>query len=82
MSFKREVLEKLNKIEDKVTLHTVQLEVNNVVLKEHHKRSTLLEEQFKPVEKHVMLMNTIAKVIVAAGAAIATGASIYNYLVR
>ncbi len=75
MSFKKEVMEKLVKIE-------VQLGVNTEVLAEHQRRSTNLEERVKPLESSHVFFNKLAKAIIAFIAVIASIASIYSYLVK
>lgn len=75
MSFKKEVVDKLVKIE-------IQLGVNNRILDEHHKRSTLMEERIKPLEASHVFFNKLSKAIIAFIAIIASIASIYSYLVK
>lgn len=42
-----------------------QSAVHNTLLKEHERRSTLLEEQFKPIQAHVTLVQRILYVLAA-----------------
>lgn len=66
MSFQREIVDRLGRID-------VQLGIYNHELMEHVKRSTMLEERMIPVEKHVDFISKLAKLVLAvvtAGAAI------------
>jgi hypothetical protein len=54
---------KLDKIVDDVGEIKVHLGVYNVQLKEHMKRTELLEKKLEPVEKHVERLNGILKLI-------------------
>lgn len=64
------IYKQLDRIESRLDSADKMLERNTVSLEEHIKRTNLLEEEFKPVKRHVELMNAVAKVIsVAAGAA-------------
>jgi len=65
---------KLNKIESKVDkiderLDSVDkhLAVYNEQLKQHIKRTELLESEFVPIKSHVALMNSLAKIIIFLG---------------
>ena len=84
MSFKKDVITKLDVISEKQIDHTIQLASNTRILEEHHKRSTNLEERVAPIENHVMFINKAVKVlsaILAACAAIAgTLAALNSYL--
>lgn len=73
MSFKKDVLEKLSKIES-------QLAVNNKILETHERRSTNLEERVKPLEDSHIFFNKMAKVVSGLVALCAGIAAIYRYL--
>lgn len=73
MDLTKLILEKLDKIDEKQTEHTVQLAINSQILAEHHKRSTMLEERMKPIENHVVYIRKTLKML---GAIIATATSI------
>lgn len=73
MSFKKEVREALTEIK-------VEIAKNTTVLLEHHVRSSNLEARFKPVEKHVLVINSIAKILAGVIATLAAAGSIYHYL--
>jgi hypothetical protein len=57
------VEDKLDKVVDAISGINVTLAKQAVVLEEHVKRSTMLEEQFKPVRKHVDIVNGILKLM-------------------
>jgi hypothetical protein len=59
--FTEEVIVRLTKIES-------HLDRNTEVLNEHHKRSTQLEERFKPVEDHVEFLRKLGKFVIAIAA--------------
>lgn len=69
MGFKTDVIGKLDKIETKLVEHTVELSKNTHVLQEHHVRSSNLEARFKPIEKHVLVVNSLVKIAIALCAA-------------
>lgn len=74
MSFKKEVLEKLDKLADKQQDHTIELAKNTMVLNEHHVRSTNHEARLKPLEDHVKFIQKSMKVfgwLIAVGAGLA-----------
>lgn len=58
----RKLDEKLDKIDGRLDALTVNLAENTASLKEHMRRTELLENQVKPIEAHVHLMNNAAKV--------------------
>jgi archaellum component FlaC len=55
--------DKLDRINDKIANIDVTLAKQSVILDEHIKRSNMLEEKMKPVEKHVAIINTIFKIL-------------------
>jgi len=67
--------EKLDKIVEKISSIDVTLAVNTESLVQHIKRTNLLEEQLRPVSKHVAMMEGAFKVIgiLASVAAFAVG---------
>lgn len=80
MSFKREVLEKLDKIESRITEQVVNLALNTKVLDEHHKRSTQLEERVKPLEQSHLFTSKLLKAAMSTVAIVAACASAYHYI--
>lgn len=75
MTFQKDVLGRLEKI-------SIQLAVNTKILDEHQRRSTQLEERFKPIEEHVVFVNKLAKIIAATAALGASFAGIIGYFFR
>lgn len=57
------IITKIDKIVDDVGEIKVQMGVYNTQLKEHMKRTDLLEKKFEPVEKHVERVNGVLKLI-------------------
>lgn len=55
---------KLDKIEDQISSINVTLAAQHVSLKEHIKRTNLLEKKLEPVEKHVYNMQGVVKVLI------------------
>jgi hypothetical protein len=87
MSFKKEVIKRLDRIDshlsdqDKIiTSHTVEMRVYNKELADHTKRSTMLEERFKPIEDIQIFWNKFTKVALAVVSVVATVATIYYRL--
>ena len=58
--------DKLEKLDERLDTISTTLAVNTQSLKEHMKRTEMLESELKPVKAHVQLMNALAKVGVAA----------------
>lgn len=70
------VLEKLDKIDERVDRIDVTMAKQEVVLEEHVRRTNILqdrvekheakiEEDLKPIKKHVVMVNAIVKILVA-----------------
>lgn len=55
--------EKLDKIQEDIGEIKTHLAVYNEQLKVHIKATRMLEEQMKPVQKHVQIMNLIWKIL-------------------
>lgn len=75
MRFKEEVRQNLTEIK-------IELAKNTQVLLDHHVRSSNLEARFKPIERHVIVVSSITKIVLsvlAGGAAIAT---IYSHFFK
>ncbi len=53
----------LDRIEERLTSIDATLIRNTVSLEEHVKRTAMLEERFKPVEKHVWLIQGALRLI-------------------
>lgn len=48
--------EKIDKIADKISNIDITLGKQSVILEEHVRRTNLLEEQIKPIERHVNMV--------------------------
>lgn len=55
--------DKLDKVSDKIASIDVTLAAQHESLKEHMRRTLLLEEQLEPVKKHVSMVNGALKLI-------------------
>lgn len=55
--------DKLDGVKTDISAINVTLAKQSVILDEHVKRTNLLEEQLKPVEDHVKLIKSIAKIV-------------------
>lgn len=79
MSFQKDILVRLDKIDDRLTAQTIQLELQNKELTEHTRRSTHLESRVIPLEQSHVFWNKLSKTVltlIATGAACAT---MYRY---
>lgn len=63
MSDTKTIIDKLDKLDSRVDSIDVTLAQQHVTLVEHTRRSTLLEEAFRPVQKHVMYVEGVLKFI-------------------
>lgn len=66
---------KLDEIKEDISEIKTHLAVYNEQLKIHIKRTTHLEERVKPIEKHVIAVNSFFKIVLAIagfGASVAT----------
>lgn len=60
--------EKLDKVVERIGNIDVTLGKQSVILDEHVKRTNLLEAKIEPIEKHVIMVNGVLKLIgIAAG---------------
>lgn len=75
MSFKKEVLNSLTEIK-------IEIAKNTTVLNEHHVRASQIESRIKPIENHVLLINSITKIFIALVGAGAAICSILHYIVK
>ena len=76
----KRILDKLDKIQDDVTEIKVTMAVNATSLEEHMRRTALLEESLKPVEKHVQMVNSILKFIGFVGLILSIIAAVMKIL--
>ncbi len=67
----------IKEIKAHVTELVKQGAIHNTILKEHERRSLMLEERFVPVERHVSLMDKVTKIIGSIGVAL-----IIEHLIR
>lgn len=61
------VLEKLDKIDERVDRIDVTMAKQEVVLEEHVRRTNILEDELKPIKKHVNMVNAVVKILVVVG---------------
>jgi chromosome segregation ATPase len=62
----KRIEDKLDKLDERLDAMSTTLAVNTESLKEHMKRTAIIEQELKPVKAHVQLMNALAKVSIAA----------------
>jgi len=62
MSDDQRIYDKLDKMDQRLDNVDQTLVKNTVLLDEHIRRTNILEEDFKPIKKHVALMNALAKI--------------------
>lgn len=75
MAFKKEVLDRLDKM-------TIELAVNTKVLKDHHVRTSQLEARVVPLENSHLFFNKLAKSLMAIVTVGAGLAATYHYLFK
>lgn len=71
MSDMKRFEDKLDKIADKITNIDTTLVKQQVILDEHVRRTNLLEEQVRPIERHVHMMQGAMKFIGAVAVMVA-----------
>lgn len=74
------VEEKLDSVKDAIAEINVTLAAQHESLKEHMRRTALLEHRMEPVERHVLALNGIVKIIGALSVAVGLIAGIVNLL--
>lgn len=82
MSFKQDVIVRLDKVADQQVQHTIQLARNSDILNEHHVRASNLESRIKPLESHVLVINSVIKIALSIIAAAAAIASVIHFFVK
>lgn len=60
----KSIEDKLDKIDSRLDKVDVHLAVYNSQLKDHIRRTELLEQEIKPIKSHVALMNSVAKILI------------------
>jgi hypothetical protein len=63
----RRLDEKIDGISEKISEINVTLAAQHISLKEHIRRTEILETRLEPIESHVLLMNSSAKIISLVG---------------
>lgn len=66
MSDDQRIHDKLDKLDERLDQQGITLVKNTAILEEHIKRTALLEEDMRPIKKHVALVNAAAKIGSAA----------------
>lgn len=69
--FMKRILDKLDTVDEKVDRIDSTLKVQQVILDEHTRRSTTLEEEFKPIRASVLQIQGVLKFITVLGTLIA-----------
>ena len=82
MGFKKEVLGKLDELSKKQIDHTVEIAKYNIILAEHHVRTSNHEARIRPIEESHLFMIKLSKVVTAFVALSAGLAAIYHYLIK
>lgn len=57
------ILNKIDKIDDKLLVIDSTLLRNTITLEEHVRRTSILESEIKPLKKHVVLVEAFFKII-------------------
>lgn len=60
--------DKVDQVSEKLGEINVTLSAQHVSLKEHIRRTNILEKKIEPIEKHVTMIQGIAKLIILASA--------------
>lgn len=56
------ILDKIDKIDDKISTIDSTLLRNTITLEEHVRRTSILEAEIKPLKKHVILVESFFKI--------------------
>jgi len=72
--------EKLDKIVEQIAEINVTMARNTASLDEHIRRTNMLEEKLEPVEKHVLMVNSITKFVITMITLAAAATAIYKVL--
>lgn len=72
--------DKIDRLTDKVASIDTTLSSQHMVLEEHVRRTNLLEEQIKPIEKHVNMVTGALKLIGLIATFAAIGEGIFTML--
>ncbi len=63
MSDLKRIEDKIDRIDDKISNIDSTLAAQHVSLKDHMRRTDLLEQTIRPIEKHVYMVNGVLKAI-------------------
>lgn len=72
------IFEKIDKIDDRLNNIDVSLVRQTVSLEEHIRRTNLLEEEIKPVKRHVLMVEAIFKIIGVLSVCISVFVKLYE----
>lgn len=72
------VLDKIDKIDDKLAIIDTTLLRNTITLEEHIRRTSILESEIKPLKKHVTLVESFFKIIGFTSTLVGIIAAIYK----
>lgn len=70
--------EKLDKIVEQIIEINMTMAKNTASLDEHIRRTNILEEKLEPVEKHVLMVNSITKFLITLTGLAAAAAAVYK----
>ncbi len=57
------LFDKIEKIDDRLNSIDLSLVRNTISLEDHIKRTNLLEDEIKPIKKHVLMVEAVLKLI-------------------
>jgi uncharacterized protein YdcH (DUF465 family) len=72
------IFDKIEKIDDRLNNIDTSLVRQTVSLEEHIRRTNLLENEIKPVKRHVIMVESVFKFIGAISVVIGTAAALYE----
>lgn len=81
MSFKRDVIDRLDSITEQQIKHTTELALNTRTLVDHHVRTSQIEARVVPLEHSHIFFNKLSKAVASLLVAGAALASILKFLV-
>lgn len=64
----KRIVDQLDKMDQRLDNIDITLVRNTAQLEEHMRRTEILEQEFKPVKRHVETINLLAKIASGAGA--------------
>ncbi len=72
------LFEKIEKIDDRLSNIDLSLVRNTISLEEHVKRTNILEEEIRPIKKHVLMVEAIFKLIGVLSVCISVFVKLYE----